>query len=159
MLTRPLKTWDKEPKNIPKKGTGAPQANNEGAFGAGGASKYVCLYDVAEKVMLRRFQISANRSLDGVLDQLNSKNITDAGPLDLIQDSASDDDDVLFTKEGQWWSDHQDAIDAWNEGLNPYLERDVVLELRLCFQSKIGKILLILTTSNALESQRFHQSS
>ena len=40
---------------------------------AGGSSKYVCLYDVAERVMLRRFQVSHNKSLDGVLDQLNSK--------------------------------------------------------------------------------------
>lgn len=35
--------------------------------------RYVCLYDVAERVMLRRFQISHNQSLDGVLDRLNSK--------------------------------------------------------------------------------------
>lgn len=61
---------------------------------AGGASKFVCLYDVAEKVMLRRFQISANRSLDGVLDQLNSKRVTDAGPLDLIDDSSDEEDDT-----------------------------------------------------------------
>jgi WD40 repeat protein len=110
---------------------------------AGGRSKYVCVYDVAERVLLRRFQVSGcgvavcvscrggwstgrgaelcvsvcawcgsstpcrrphtlpsllpacpcctaraqvthNRSLDGVLDQLNSKNLTDAGPLQLI---------------------------------------------------------------------------
>lgn len=60
---------------------------------AGGSSKYVCLYDVVEKVMLRRFQLSSNRSLDGVLDQLNSSNITDGGPLDLIADAASDEED------------------------------------------------------------------
>lgn len=59
---------------------------------AGGASKHVCLYDVAERVMLRRFQISVNKSLDGVLDQLNSKRVTDAGPLDLIDDSSDEDD-------------------------------------------------------------------
>ncbi|KAL4425513.1 hypothetical protein ABPG75_009529 [Micractinium tetrahymenae] len=62
---------------------------------AGGSSKYVCLYDVAERVMLRRFQISHNKSLDGVLDQLNSKYMTDAGPLDQVDDEASDDDDLL----------------------------------------------------------------
>ena len=67
---------------------------------AGGASKYVCLYDVAERVMLRRFQVSANRSLDGVLDQLNSRNVTDAGPLDLIQDEPSDDEDLLVPTAG-----------------------------------------------------------
>lgn len=43
---------------------------------AGGSSKYVCMYDVGERVMLRRFQISHNRSLDGVMDVLNSRNMT-----------------------------------------------------------------------------------
>ena len=60
---------------------------------AGGSSKYVCMYDVNERVMLRRFQITHNRSLDGVLDQLNSRNMTDAGPLDQIDDEPSDDDE------------------------------------------------------------------
>ncbi|KAL3138072.1 hypothetical protein ABBQ38_005303 [Trebouxia sp. C0009 RCD-2024] len=68
----------------------------DGAFLlAGGSTKYVCMYDVEEKVMLRRFQISHNRSLDGVLDLLNSKNMTEAGPVDLIDDDADDVDDVL----------------------------------------------------------------
>lgn len=44
--------------------------------------------------MLRRFQISHNVSLDGVLDFLNSKRMTDAGPVDLINDS-DDDEDTL----------------------------------------------------------------
>ena len=48
---------------------------------AGGLSKYVCVYDTKEKVMLRRFQTTKNKSVDGVLDTLNSKNMTDAGPL------------------------------------------------------------------------------
>jgi periodic tryptophan protein 2 len=65
----------------------------DGAFLlAGGISRYVCLYDVQEKVMLRRFQISHNRSLDGVVDMLNSKRMTDAGALEQI-DAASDSDD------------------------------------------------------------------
>ena len=67
---------------------------------AGGASKFVCLYDVTERIMLRRFQISANRSLDGVLDQLNSRNVTDAGPLQLIDDAPSDDDELLPAAAG-----------------------------------------------------------
>nr|QEX51138.1 putative periodic tryptophan protein 2 isoform X1 [Cymbidium ensifolium] len=57
---------------------------------AGGSSKYICMYDVADQVMLRRFQITRNLSLDGVLDFLNSKRMTDAGPLDLIDDENSD---------------------------------------------------------------------
>lgn len=42
------------------------------------------------QVLLRRFQITHNLSLDGVLDFLNSKNMTDAGPLNLIDDDNSD---------------------------------------------------------------------
>lgn len=59
---------------------------------AGGSSKWVCVYDTAERVLLQRFQLSKNLALDGVLDQLNSKNLTDAGPLDLldVQDDAED---------------------------------------------------------------------
>ncbi|EEF44743.1 periodic tryptophan protein 2 [Ricinus communis] len=57
---------------------------------AGGSSKYICMYDVADQVLLRRFQITQNLSLDGVLDFLNSKKMTDAGPLDLIDDDDSD---------------------------------------------------------------------
>lgn len=57
---------------------------------AGGSSRYICMYDVADQVLLRRFQITLNLSLDGVLDILNSKNMTQAGPLDLIDDDNSD---------------------------------------------------------------------
>ncbi|XP_031265201.1 periodic tryptophan protein 2 [Pistacia vera] len=57
---------------------------------AGGSSKYICMYDVADQVLLRRFQITHNLSLDGVLDFLNSKNMTESGPVDLIDDDNSD---------------------------------------------------------------------
>lgn len=57
---------------------------------AAGKSKYICMYDVEEQVLLRRFQISSNLSLDGVLDFLNSKDMTDAGPMGLIDDEDSD---------------------------------------------------------------------
>ncbi|KAL2919776.1 U3 snoRNP protein [Polyrhizophydium stewartii] len=55
---------------------------------AGGNSKYVCIYDVASLALLKRFQISHNLSLDGMLEMLNSKNMTEAGPMDLIDQSA-----------------------------------------------------------------------
>ncbi|KAF9619369.1 hypothetical protein IFM89_006556 [Coptis chinensis] len=57
---------------------------------AGGSSKYICMYCVADQVLLRRFQVTHNLSLDGVLDFLNSKRMTEAGPLDLIDDDNSD---------------------------------------------------------------------
>ncbi|KNC96819.1 snoRNA-binding rRNA-processing protein PWP2 [Spizellomyces punctatus DAOM BR117] len=54
---------------------------------AGGNSKYVCIYDVPTKVLLKRFQISQNLSMDGMQEFLNSKNMTEAGPKDLIDDT------------------------------------------------------------------------
>jgi periodic tryptophan protein 2 len=45
----------------------------------GGSSKNVCLYDIHHKILLRRFVLTHNRSLDGVLDKLNSKAIGQFG--------------------------------------------------------------------------------
>lgn len=62
---------------------------------AGGKSKYVCLYNVGQQVLLRRFEISCNKSLDGMKTHLHSGNMTEAGPLDLIDvDKGSDDEDT-----------------------------------------------------------------
>jgi periodic tryptophan protein 2 len=44
--------------------------------------------------------VTHNRSLEGVLDQLNSKNITDAGPLQLINHDDADSDDELLPAAG-----------------------------------------------------------
>eukprot|EP00741_Cyanophora_paradoxa_P002463 tig00000076_g2387.t1 len=68
-------------------------ANGEAVI-AGGNSKYVCIYDTTERHLLRRIEVSHNRSLDGMLDMLNSKRMTDAGPADLIDDVSDSDDDA-----------------------------------------------------------------
>ncbi|GAB5357522.1 hypothetical protein AAMO2058_000381600 [Amorphochlora amoebiformis] len=62
---------------------------------AGGNSKYVCIYQVQQRVLLKRFEITNNLSLDGILTYLNSRNMTEAGPLALIDDvdSSSDKED------------------------------------------------------------------
>lgn len=63
---------------------------------AGGRSKNICIYDVVERVLLRRIQVSHNRSYDGVLDRLNSRFMTDAGPMSLLDyDSEDEDDDMV----------------------------------------------------------------
>jgi periodic tryptophan protein 2 len=41
----------------------------------GGNSKNICFYDIRHRLMLRRFAVTNNRSLDGVLAILNSKNV------------------------------------------------------------------------------------
>lgn len=49
------------------------------ALVAGGNNNSICLYDIADEVLLKRFVVSENMSLDGTLTQLNSSKITDAG--------------------------------------------------------------------------------
>ena len=59
---------------------------------AGGGSKFVCLYDVGEKLLLRKYVLSNNAALDGVRMHLNSAHQTEAGPVeDLVLDEDSDD--------------------------------------------------------------------
>ncbi|CAA7264355.1 unnamed protein product [Cyclocybe aegerita] len=68
---------------------------------AGGNSKYVVLYDVreGEGVMVKKFQISQNLSLDGTEEFLDSRRINDAGiNVDLIDDrDGSDLEDRMDT--------------------------------------------------------------
>lgn len=42
---------------------------------AGGNSPYICLYDLNFQLMVKRFKITSNRSLDGMLQYLNSKSM------------------------------------------------------------------------------------
>ena len=37
---------------------------------AGGNSKFVCIYEVSQQILLRKYQVSHNRSLDGILDKV-----------------------------------------------------------------------------------------
>lgn len=53
---------------------------------AGGNSKHVCLYDARDGVLLKRFEISQNLSLDGTQEFLDSRKLTEAGPMELIDE-------------------------------------------------------------------------
>ena len=59
---------------------------------AGGLSKFVCIYAVAPRLLLRKYQLSHNRSLEGVLDKLNSTGLAEGGVLADIDGSGSDDE-------------------------------------------------------------------
>lgn len=65
---------------------------------AGGNSKHVCLYDARDGVLLRRFEISQNLSLDGTQEFLDSRNLTEAGPRELLDERGD-------------LSDHEDRVD------------------------------------------------
>ncbi|XP_055527884.1 periodic tryptophan protein 2 homolog [Wyeomyia smithii] len=53
---------------------------------AGGRSKYVCIYNVYEAILLKKFQITQNRSLDGMEEYINRKNITEFGNMALVEE-------------------------------------------------------------------------
>ncbi len=50
--------------------------NGEHIIG-GGNSKNICLYDMKYKLLMKRFAVTQNRSIDGVLQMLNSKGVKD----------------------------------------------------------------------------------
>ena len=60
-----------------------------------GNSKYICLYHIGTTTLLKKFQISQNLSLVGTQEHLNSRNLTEAGPVELIDQRAdlSDEED------------------------------------------------------------------
>lgn len=60
---------------------------------AGGNSNWVCLYNVSEKVLLRRWALSNDITLDGTQERLDSRQLTEDGQhIDLIDDL--DDEDL-----------------------------------------------------------------
>lgn len=63
---------------------------------AGGKSKFISIFHVEQQVLLRKFQISKNLSVDGIQEFLNSRNMSEAGPLDLIDDEDSDREDIAL---------------------------------------------------------------
>ena len=64
---------------------------------AGGNSKYLCLYAISTLTLLRKFTVSTNLSLQGTQEYLNSRYLTEAGPLGLLDTAgeASDPEDRL----------------------------------------------------------------
>lgn len=62
----------------------------------GGNSKHICLYDMRYKLLMKRFAVTQNRSLDGVLSILNSKHVKD-GLVDHEIDADSDLEEDAWT--------------------------------------------------------------
>ena len=70
------------------------------ALGASLLGSTLCMLLFAQQSAATRVQISHNKSLDGVLDQLNSRHVTEAGPADLLDDAASDEDEGVLPATG-----------------------------------------------------------
>lgn len=54
------------------------------ALVAAGNNNSICMYDIANEVLLKKFIVSLNMQLNGTMAMLNSKRLTDGGSLDLI---------------------------------------------------------------------------
>uniref|UniRef100_A0A336M8R8 CSON013792 protein n=1 Tax=Culicoides sonorensis TaxID=179676 RepID=A0A336M8R8_CULSO len=53
---------------------------------AGGKSKNVCIYHVYEAMLLKKFEITQNHSLDGMWDFIHRRNMTEFGNMALIEE-------------------------------------------------------------------------
>ncbi|OQR75106.1 periodic tryptophan protein 2-like [Tropilaelaps mercedesae] len=63
---------------------------------AAGRSKVICIYHVGEQVLLRRFEITCNLSLDGLNDMFDRKKMSEFGNLNLVEER--DDDPTMLVK-------------------------------------------------------------
>ena len=59
----------------------------------GGNSNYVCLYDMHYQILIKRFCLTHNRSLDGMLYKLNSSHLKEGKEQELIDMEISDEED------------------------------------------------------------------
>uniref|UniRef100_A0A034VCB5 Periodic tryptophan protein 2-like protein n=2 Tax=Bactrocera dorsalis TaxID=27457 RepID=A0A034VCB5_BACDO len=52
---------------------------------AGGNSQYICIYHAREAVLLKKFEITQNHSLDGLNEYINRRNLTEFGNMALVE--------------------------------------------------------------------------
>jgi len=68
---------------------------------AGGRSKWVVMYEVSQRIRIKRYQLSRNRAIGGTVDFLDSRMLTEAGPLELIDDNDGDSDTEAEGRQGR----------------------------------------------------------
>ncbi|CAJ0943009.1 unnamed protein product, partial [Mesorhabditis belari] len=71
----------------------------------GGESVFLCLYSVLDRILLKKFAITRNRSLDGVVLDVNRRQFTEFGNMALCDASDSDDDHKEIKLPGTRHSD------------------------------------------------------
>ena len=81
---------------------------------AGGSSKHICLYAPASGALLKKYTVSVNIDLDGTQDYLNSRQLTEAGPAGLINDT---DDDASDSDAAAGRRREKNALPGSNRGL------------------------------------------
>ncbi|XP_056157267.1 PWP2 small subunit processome component [Lampris incognitus] len=67
---------------------------------AGGQSKFVCIYNIQEQILMKKFEISCNLSFDAMEEFLDRRKMTEFGSLALVDEGAGDGDDVHISLPG-----------------------------------------------------------
>lgn len=67
---------------------------------AGGHSKFVCIYNIKEQILVKKFEISCNMSLDAMEEFLDRRKMTEFGSLALVDEGAGDGDGVHLSLPG-----------------------------------------------------------
>uniref|UniRef100_UPI003AAAA85B PWP2 small subunit processome component n=1 Tax=Centroberyx gerrardi TaxID=166262 RepID=UPI003AAAA85B len=67
---------------------------------AGGQSKFVCIYNIKEQILLKKFEISCNLSFDAMEEFLDRRKMTEFGSLALVDEGAGDGDGVHLSLPG-----------------------------------------------------------
>ncbi|XP_036401269.1 PWP2 small subunit processome component [Megalops cyprinoides] len=67
---------------------------------AGGQSKFVCIYNVSEQILMKKFEISCNLSLDAMEEYLDRRKMTEFGSLALLDEGVGDGDTVALSLPG-----------------------------------------------------------
>uniref|UniRef100_A0A1A7YT44 PWP2 periodic tryptophan protein homolog n=1 Tax=Iconisemion striatum TaxID=60296 RepID=A0A1A7YT44_9TELE len=67
---------------------------------AGGQSKFVCIYNVKEQMLMKKFEISCNLSFDAMEEFLDRRKMTEFGSLALVDEGAGDGDEVNISLPG-----------------------------------------------------------
>ncbi|XP_071951728.1 periodic tryptophan protein 2 homolog [Antedon mediterranea] len=63
---------------------------------AAGKSKNVCIYSIAEQMLVKKFEISTNMSLDGMQEMLNRHKMTEFGAMALIDTTDNDNQSITL---------------------------------------------------------------
>uniref|UniRef100_A0A8C9TWP7 PWP2 small subunit processome component n=1 Tax=Scleropages formosus TaxID=113540 RepID=A0A8C9TWP7_SCLFO len=67
---------------------------------AGGQSKFVCIYNIKEQILMKKFEISCNLSLDAMEEYLDRRKMTEFGSLALMDEGVGDGDTVALSLPG-----------------------------------------------------------
>ncbi|TRY95282.1 hypothetical protein DNTS_006739 [Danionella cerebrum] len=67
---------------------------------AGGQSKFVCIYNVKEQILMKKFEISCNLSLDSMEEFLDRRKMTEFGSLSLVDEGTGDGNGVEVSLPG-----------------------------------------------------------